>query len=199
VVDGGSEYVFAGATAIGTVVDAGGLDLVSGGTVNGVIVNAGGDMFVHAGAQANSTTISAGGAMLVLAGATVSGATLDGGFVVLQSGSLPGTSLFTISAGTLVLDDSQHFSGTVAGLANSGVQNVDLADIAFTSATHVVSYTSNGSNGGTVEITDGTNTALLNVLGTYTALSFKLSNDGTGGTNVTDPPVSSGSMLAPGH
>ena len=91
-------------------------------------------------------------------------------------------------------------NASVAGLATSGVQNVDLADIAYNSATtSVTSYTSNGSNGGTVAITDGTNTALLNVIGAYTVASFKLSTDGTGGTLVTDPPVSSGAVLAAGH
>ncbi len=71
-------------------------------------------------------------------------------------------------------------------------------DIAFATAS-VQSYTSNGSNGGTVAITDGTHTAMLNVLGAYTSGNFKLSSDGTGGTFVTDPPVSSGSGVAPPH
>ncbi len=73
-------------------------------------------------------------------------------------------------------------------------------DITYNSATtSVTNYTSNGSNGGTVSVTDGTHIALLNVIGTYTVASFKLSNDGNGGTFVTDPPVDSSGHLAPGH
>ena len=138
--------------------------------------------------------------MLVEAGATVSGATLvSGGLMLLQSGSTAGSSLITISSGTLALDDSVHFGGTVAGLANS-TQKVDLTDIAYNSATtSVTGYTSNGSNGGTVSVTDGTHIALLSVIGAYTVASFKLSNDGNGGTFVTDPPVSSGSGIATPH
>jgi len=60
----------------------------------------------------------------------------------------------------------------------------------------VTNYNSNGSNGGTVSVTDGAHIALLNVIGTYTVASFKLANDGTGGTFVTDPPVSSGAGVA---
>jgi hypothetical protein len=62
-----------------------------------------------------------------------------------------------------------------------------------------VSYTSNGSNGGTVAITDGLHTTLLNVIGAYTVASFKLSNDGTGATLITDPPISSGAGIASPH
>jgi autotransporter passenger strand-loop-strand repeat protein len=78
---------------------------------------------------ASATTVN-GGAELVVSGGTMSGATLSGGILEIQSGGTAGTSLITISSGTLVLDDSAHFSGTVAGLATSA-QQVDLKDIAF--------------------------------------------------------------------
>ena len=86
----------------------------------------------------------------------------------------------------------------MAGLATSA-QKVDLKDINFGKSTHVVSYASKGSNGGTVTITDGMHTAQLNVLGAYMVGSFKLSNDGAGGTFVTDPLVSSGAGIASPH
>ena len=38
-------------------------------------------------------------------------------------------------------------------------------------------------------MTDGTHTANILLLGQYVAGNFNLSNDGTGGTLVTDPPV----------
>jgi autotransporter passenger strand-loop-strand repeat protein len=172
---------------------------VSGGVVGGVTVNAGGVEIVFSGGQANSTILS-GGTGLVVSGGTLSGATLDGGFLLIQSGGTAGTSLITISSGMLALDDSLHFSGTVAGLLTSGVQNVDLKDITYNAATtSVTGYTSNGSNGGTVSVTDGVHTTLLKVIGAYTSASFKLSNDGGGGTLITDPPVSSGVAGAPPH
>ena len=52
---------------------------------------------------------------------------------------------------------------------------------------------------GAFMITDGTHTTLLKVIGAYNSASWKLTNDGTGGTLLTDPPVSSGAGLAAPH
>ena len=101
-------------------------------------------------------------------------------------------------AGTLILDQAQNFSGTVAGLASSGVQNIDLVNVSSASLQALV-YTSNGSNGGVPSVTDGTTTVQLQLIGTYTLGSFHTAVDGTGGTIIIDPPVSSGSGVAPPH
>jgi len=61
---------------------------------------------------------------------------------------------------------------------------------------HALSYTDSGGSG-TLTVTDGTTTAQLHLIGAYTVGSFKTSVDGTGGTIITDPPVSNGAALAP--
>ncbi len=107
-----------------------------------------------------------------------------------------GSSTITISSGTLVLDNSQHFSGTVAGLATAS-QVVDFADINVATL-QALGYTGN-TQSGTLTVTDGTHTAHLALLGNYTVADFHAGNDGSGGTLVIDPPVSSplgqGSLL----
>jgi hypothetical protein len=99
--------------------------------------------------------------------------------------------------GTLMLDDSVHFGGLVAGFAQP--DRLDLADIAFvasgTSATTLSwqQLTSGSTGSGTLTVTDGTaaTTAHITLLGQYAAGNFRIGTDGAGGTLVTDPPVSS--------
>src|SRR5438093_307751 len=51
-------------------------------------------------------------------------------------------------------------------------------------------YTENSAGtGGTLTISDGTNTANLNFTGDYVLANFKFSSDASGGTLILDPPV----------
>jgi hypothetical protein len=132
----------------------------------------------------------------VLSGGHISGATLSGGQLEITSGGSAGATTITFSGGgTLVLDRSTVFSGTIAGFAQPDL--IDLSDIAFGSST-TLGYSGTTSSG-TLTVSDGTHTASLKLLGQYTAGNFNLSADGHGGTLVSDPPVSSGGGLAPPH
>jgi hypothetical protein len=91
------------------------------------------------------------------------------------------------SAGTFTLDDSQAYTGTVAGLAPGN--HIDLADIGY-GASSKLGYTPNNSNtGGTLMVSDGVHVANVALLGQYAASSFVAASDGHGGTLVTDPPA----------
>ena len=90
------------------------------------------------------------------------------------------------SRGTLTLDDSQAYTGTVAGLAPGN--HIDLADISFGADT-TLGYTPNDSNsGGMLTASDHTHVAKMALLGQYAAASFVMASDGHGGTLITDPP-----------
>ena len=120
---------------------------------------------------------------------TVSTPTLtiaDGATEELPS-AYTGAVLFAGSTGTLQLDNSSSFAGTVAGLADK--DTLDLRDINFASV-HTPTYSGN-SSGGTLTVTDGTHSANIALLGNYLASSFVTSSDGHGGTNVVDPVLSS--------
>ena len=92
------------------------------------------------------------------------------------------------STGTLKLDNSSGFAGTVSGLALGNY--IDLTDVQFASL-HAPTYTPNADNsGGTLTVTDGQHTANIALLGQYMAGSFATSADGHGGTLITDPPPS---------
>ncbi|MFZ2135440.1 MAG: hypothetical protein WAV78_00655 [Xanthobacteraceae bacterium] len=92
------------------------------------------------------------------------------------------------STGTLKLDNSPGFAGTVSGLALGNY--IDLTDVQFASL-QAPTYTPNADNtGGTLTVTDGQHTANIALLGQYMAGSFATSADGHGGTLITDPPPS---------
>ncbi len=109
---------------------------------------------------------------------------------------LPGASnaavAFQSSTGTLKLDNSASFSGTVAGMTGSDA--IDFANISFTNV-HTPTFSGN-STSGTLTVTDGTVTASIALLGNYMASTFTTSSDGHGGTLVVDPPATQVSQLA---
>ena len=140
-------------------------------------------------------TISSGGTLEVGSGFSLASYVVSGGtnLEVMSSGTVSGV---TISDGSLVLDDSQNFGGSIAGLTNSS-QVVDLVDVSF-SAGMTVAF-SGTSTGGTLTVQNSSQTAQLTLLGNYLAATFTSASDGHGGTLITDPPVSSGSGVAPPH
>ena len=118
----------------------------------------------------------------MLAGATISA----GGLVEIKVGGSAGLSTITISSGTLKLDNSQHFSGSIAGLATAA-QVVDLADINFATL-QTVAYSGTTASG-TLTVSDGSaHVAQLHLIGNYLAATFTSASDGAGGTLLTDPP-----------
>ncbi|MGY3482155.1 autotransporter passenger strand-loop-strand repeat protein [Bradyrhizobium sp. USDA 4011] len=100
--------------------------------------------------------------------------------------------MFQGSAGTLKLDNSASFSGTVAGMTGSDA--IDFANISFANV-HTPTFSGDSSHG-TLTVTDGTVTASIALLGNYMASTFTTSSDGHGGTLVVDPPAMQVSQLA---
>ncbi len=125
--------------------------------------------------------------------------TIDSGQTLDISGAGTGTVTFTSSngnTGELVLGDSHEFTGVITGftgdgtLANSDL--IDLQDINFANLT-TETYTENANGtGGTLTVSDGTNTTSLNFSGNYTLANFDFSSDGNGGTLLVDPPTDNG-------
>jgi autotransporter passenger strand-loop-strand repeat protein len=195
----GAEIVFSGGVASDTTVLSGGtLEQDGGGTLAGVTtISSGGAFAVGSGFAVTAYVVSGGTILKVLSSGTLNDATISSGSIEIQAGAVTGSSTITISSGTLILDQSQNFSGTVAGLATSGAQNIDLANINF-AILHPLTYIDSGGSG-TLFVTDSLVTAQLNLIGAYTNLSFKTSDDGHGGVLITDPPVSSGAGVATPH
>jgi hypothetical protein len=96
------------------------------------------------------------------------------------------------TTGNLVLDDSKDFSGQIIGFTGDGTvansDSIDLKDINFATATETYTENSAGT-GGTLTVTDGSDTAQINFTGNYVLANFKFSADASGGTLIVDPPV----------
>jgi autotransporter passenger strand-loop-strand repeat protein len=211
VLKGGVETVSSGGSASGTMVSSGGtvnvlsgdtsfenatvfgggkLNISKGGTAVDLTVSSGGELNV-AGTTAN-VTVSSGGHELVSSGGIASDTTIAGGTLeITGGGSVGGTVTFAANSGTLQLDHSTTFSGTVAGMAAQ--DKLDLRDIKFATE-HLSASITNIST--TLTVTDGTHIAHILLLGHYIGSTFTASNDGIGGTSIVDPPATSASVAS---
>ena len=120
------------------------------------------------------------GTTTIGAGATLEIAAADSASVTFQG-----------TTGTLQLDQASTFTGQIFGFKGngslSGSDHIDLTGIKYGSIKD--SYAN-----GVLTVTDGSgDTAKLNFNGSYSLANFKFASDGSGGTVVYDPPVSSSS------
>lgn len=97
------------------------------------------------------------------------------------------------TTGTLAIEHAADFTGVINGFAGDGtVANSDLLDLkdvdfsTLTGATYTVDV---DQQGGTLTLTDGTDTATIKFAGSYTVDNFHFADDGYGGTLVIDPPT----------
>jgi fibronectin-binding autotransporter adhesin len=176
----------AAVTLDGSVTNAGLLEATSGGTLQ------------IDGNVSNSGTIEAnGGTVVIGADASISGAAAfttvtitNGGlahFIGSSTQALDLNATFSgsgISAtGTLELDNSQHYGGTISGFVAG--DKIDLTDLTYSSSeTDVWNSTTH-----TLTINDGTHSSNIIFSGTYDQNSFALTNDGNGHTELVMSPA----------
>jgi hypothetical protein len=106
--------------------------------------------------------------------------TIAGGATLELASSFTGTVTFADTTGTLKLDNSASFAGTISGYWSH--DKLDLSDISAATAT--LAYSAN-QTGGVLSVTDGTHTGTLALLGQYSATTFILGADTQGGALVT--------------
>ncbi|WP_411912135.1 AIDA repeat-containing protein [Klebsiella michiganensis] len=144
--DGGYQYVHAGASASDTVINAGGWQVVkSGATADNTTVNADGKLQVGAGGNATNVTQNAGGALVTNTSATVSGTNSLGNFSV-DAANASATNVLLENGGRLDVlgngsaDTTTVNQGGILAVATGGkAQNIVMHDggvlIADTGAT----------------------------------------------------------------
>jgi hypothetical protein len=88
--------------------------------------------------------------------------------------------------GTLKLDSSEDFSGTIAGFTQR--DRLDLADIGFGPKSTVRFSEAANDQSGTLSVSDDLHTANLNLLGQYAAAGFTSKSDGNGGMLIGSTP-----------
>ena len=173
----GTDTVVSGGFVFSTIVGGtSSFEIVNGGFADGTTVNGGGTQIVEVGGSSLATLIFSSGSELVSSGGVAASTTVAQNLASMTVASGGAASATILKSGGQLLA-----SGITVG-----------------------TYVSSGSveeiiSGGTATVTDGTTTVQLHLIGTYTVGSFHTSVDGTGGTIITDPPVSSGSGVAPSH
>jgi hypothetical protein len=183
----------------GTIVADGTHALVidTGGNVvdnSGTLAATGSGGLEIAGAVTNTGELSAAGGSIEIHG-NVSGhgsATIgDGGLIDFDAASDANVGFADNAAGTLRLDASADFSGTIVGLTSDDA--LIFGDIASGAS---VTYSANASGtAGTLTVSDGTNSSQVTVLGQYSAADFHTSTDSSGVTQVTYDAVQANPTL----
>ena len=133
---------------------------------------------VTSDASAQSSSLNVGPAQSV---------TVADGVTVEVSGASAQAVTFAGTTGTLKLDNATAFTGNVSGL--TGSDTLDLANVSYGPNT-TASFSGNAT-GGTLTVTDGSQSAHIALVGDYLTSGWTLSSDGQGGTAVVDPALSS--------
>jgi hypothetical protein len=178
-----------------------GLGLINGDDTVALIINTGTSTIVNAGTiEATGSggvdilsPIRSTGVMYAAGGTlTVDGAVTGTGVVKINNGAAVFATAFSekvlfLGPGILALSQSRAYAGSISGLSLTGTDTLDLKDIAFSGATEA-SF-SGTTTSGVLTVTDGTHTAKISLTGNYLASAFTVASDGSGGTNVVDPPA----------
>src|SRR5207248_3897458 len=129
-------------------------------TGTNTVVNAGTFRASGTGGLVVQSTVTGGGNAEIALSSSIEFAAASDATVSFDAGA----------TGTLRLDASGSFSGTVAGFAMGDA--MDLCDLVFGS-NETVAYQANAAGtGGTLTVSDGAHTATLALLGQYAAADF---------------------------
>jgi large repetitive protein len=169
------------------IIDTGTNAVANSGTLE---ASGGGELYI-ASPVTNTGNLSASfGSDLVAAGVVTGGRATIAGTGTIEFGAAASalTTFATSSTGRLILDDAAQYTGTVSGFGKNTAQSMDLPNVQFATASKT--YSGVTLSGGTLTVKDTSgDVAKIKFSGSYTLASFTLSNDGNGGTLITDPPV----------
>jgi hypothetical protein len=138
---------------------------------------------------ANSGLLWANGGNLAVNGnVTGSGAAKIDGAATLEfaAAASANTTFDFAAAGTLKLDHSADFTGTVSGFGAG--DHLDLLDLVFANGATMSYATNQDGTGGTLSVSDGAHTANIVVLGQYDPAGFQQEADNGLGTLITYQP-----------
>ena len=187
---GGAIDIGTGATSVAGAVHVGSSAVLMGtGTIHADLVNDGSVVVTGATLDVSGSVTGSGGFTID------NGAHLEFGSSVAATDTV----VFQASTGSLILDHSSSFAGLISGFTGDGTlagsDQIDLTDISYTSSSFSETYDPVHD---TLSVSDGTNSALLHLVGTYVAQNFSFASDGGTGTIVYDPPVNSGAPASHG-
>jgi hypothetical protein len=191
-----SSLVAANAISFDTVTSNGGPELLHWVYNPGTAVdflNSGDTLTITYIAQINDGSGRVGDQPLTITIVGASGALTVAGGAALELGNSVGSGVtFEGSTGILTLDDPSGFTGLISGFTGNGSlagsDQIDLKHINYDSSSFSESFNSNID---TLSVSDGVNSTILHFNGNFAPANFAFISDGSGGTIVYDPPISS--------
>jgi len=181
-------------TIIATGVNALDIDTGTNTVTNSGLLEATGTggLVVHGNLENSGVLAAEGGNVTVTGDVSGSGHATIGGAAILEFGasSNQDTSFAADATGTLKLDNSAAYSGTVSGFGEG--DSLDLADI-LSGPDTTIDFTPNQTGtGGTLTVNDGVHSANIDLAGQYSLQGFHLAADAAAGTLVSYlPPLPS--------
>jgi len=109
---------------------------------------------------------------------------MHGGVLEIESTFGETVTFVSGATGQLKLTDWSGFTGAVKGLSTAGANSIDLAGFSLTGAK--ASFTGTTASG-VLTVTNGTQTATIDLTGDYLPSEFTVASDGHGGVVVKDP------------
>ena len=119
----------------------------------------------------------------------------DGATAEISASAAADPVTFAGNTGTLLLDQSQTFSGSISGFG--GDDQIDLGDIGFGSTTTLGYAADSSCAGGVLSLSDGVHSAAIELLGQYSAASFSMASDGQAGTMITASILAQNQLTQP--
>src|SRR5208337_1231470 len=186
-----------GSEAFDELITRGGNLLVSGGGLD-LDATVSGTEIVQAGGTASGAFVVAGGLEVVSSGGDAISTAIEGGSVVVQAGGSATATFDNTKGGSLQVGGTGALSVTVSDFASPALisETIDFTSIGIT-GTKVSFVEAATGTSGTLTVSNATQTASLTLLGSYSTANFAVTNDGNGGTLVTDPPALVGSASSP--
>jgi autotransporter passenger strand-loop-strand repeat protein len=174
---GGTSYIYSFGQEVGAQISGGNSDVFGNATRDTIFA---GSQVVESGGTASNTAVFSGGVEVVSSGGTAVVTTISGGKEELAAGAVAsGAITFAGTGGTLKIDGTVMPANVVSGFVEG--DTFDLAGVAFRS-------------GGTVQVVSGhvlqvvenatTYNLQLDSSVSYATDAFRLTSDGSGGTDV---------------
>ncbi|WP_414925046.1 VCBS domain-containing protein, partial [Pseudomonas sp. IT-P291] len=174
VIDTGSSTVTN--TGVLQATGSGGLVIESGLVNSGSLWANDGNIIIHADAEGAGNATISGSAILQFAAASDQHVTFDSG-----------------AAGTLKLDVSTAFSGSVSGFAAG--DTLDFGDVAFGANTQITYAANDTGTGGMLSVSDGTHVTQVALNGQYAAAGLQANAEGSGSELAYDAAAANHTML----
>jgi len=194
------DNVISGAGNLG----GGSLTLINGGTINAdgtnaLLIDTGSNVVVNTGTLESSGSgglqvlgsLDNDGLVIAHAGSITVGGDVSGsgafeidGSALVEFGGHAGNSIVldASATGVIVFDHASEFSGSISGFNFD--DSLDLRDVQFGSST-TVNYADDGTGGGILTISDGSQSVQLHLIGHYQTSDFVLGSDGLGGSMIS--------------